>query len=116
MAERDAAGPGLRVRCARGADRPVRHPRVSRADRLRRRLHRIPGRHDLPGEGPRSAVLRRGIRPDACRGAVAGRLGRTDPRRAPRARLITTYTEKTANTPMEGEADGHRPHPAALVP
>src|SRR5206468_11563414 len=55
-------------------------------------------RHDLPGEGPRSAVLRRGIRPDACRGAVAGRLGRADPARAPRARLTKTYPEKTANT------------------
>ena len=79
VAERDPADPRIRMRRARGPDRAVRHPRISRADRLRRRLHRISGRHDLPGKRPGGAGLRRGIRPDAGRGAVPGRLDRADP-------------------------------------
>ena len=66
---------GVRVRRARRADRSVLHSRVPRADRLRRRLYRIPGRHDLPGEGPGGASVRRGFRPDAGGGTFPGRVG-----------------------------------------
>ena len=59
---------------ARRTGRTVLHPGVPRAHRLRRRLHRIRGRHDLHGKGQGSPRLRRGLRPDARGGAFPGRL------------------------------------------